>query len=132
MIPGVLIAQNADHPAAAEQTNRLGEASTTIEQFHAETRALAPNEFVDAAIAQFLEDGSEPDEAEMMRQNLREQFPIPEMAQRQHHRSARAQMPVHLLGAFCRHERRDLLQRHRIELYPSEQIRAQPLKMPAH
>ena len=60
MIARVLIAQNSDHPPAAEKPDRLMEAFASVEKLHPEACPLLPDELVETATAQSLINRAQP------------------------------------------------------------------------
>ena len=112
MITGVLIAQDADHAAAAEEPDRCLKTFAPVEELDAKASALLPDEAIEMAVAEFLINGAQTDMIEIVRHNLGEQFPVAEMTERDHHRLARAQLAVHFVRAFGRDQRRHFRQRH--------------------
>lgn len=132
MIARVLIAQDADHSSIPKKADRFLKTLTAIEELHSKTRPLLPNELIDPAVTQFLINRAERRITEMVRENLREEFPIPEMAEPEHDGPAGAEMTMHFVGSLRRDQRRYLHERHGVELHTAEKVRAEPLKMPAH
>ena len=59
MVARVLIAQNPDHPAAAEEPDCLLEAFAPVEELDAKASSLLPNELIEVAVAQFLINGAQ-------------------------------------------------------------------------
>ena len=64
MVARVLIAQDPDHPAAAEEPDRLLEAFAPVEELDPKAGALLPNESIEVAVAQLLINGAQPGVAE--------------------------------------------------------------------
>ena len=60
MVARVLVAQNPDHPAAAEEPDCLLEAFAPVEELDPKAGPLLPNEPIEVAVAQFLINGAQP------------------------------------------------------------------------
>ena len=100
MIAGVLVAQNSYHAATAQQLYRFLKTFAPVKKLDAKTGALLPHKSIEIWVAQFLVDRAQPPVAKILRQDLREQFPVTEMTKREHHRAVCAQFLVHELCAF--------------------------------
>ena len=90
VIAGMLIAQNADQPAAAQQLDGAMESFAAIEQFHSGATAHAPDVRVDVAIAELLINGAVADVTDVVGKKLREQFPIAQMTKNKNDRRSLA------------------------------------------
>src|SRR5213078_4823391 len=99
VIASMLVAQDSDHAAAAQEPNRFLKTFAPIEELHAKTGALLPNESIEMPVAEFLINRAQAGAAEIVRHDLRKQFPVAEVTERDHDRPAGAQLPMHLLRA---------------------------------
>ena len=105
MIAGVLIAQDSYHAATAKQLYRFLKTFAPVKKLDPKTGALMPYKSIEIRVAEFLVDRAQPPIAEILRQDLRKQFPITEVTKREHHRSVCAQFLVHELCTFHGNER---------------------------
>jgi hypothetical protein len=79
VIAGMLIAQNANQAAAAQQFDCAMKSFITVEEFHADPPSAPANVRVDVTIAELLINGAVADVIEVVGKKLREQFPTTEM-----------------------------------------------------
>ena len=66
VVAGVLVAENPDHAAAAQEPDRFGKSFAPIEKFDPKTGALSPDESIEITIAEFLINRAEAGVAKMM------------------------------------------------------------------
>ncbi len=132
MITGVLIAQDADHPATAQKPDRFLETFAPVKKLHPEASPLLPDELVEMTVTEFLIDRAQPPVGKMMRQDLGKQFPVPEMAEHEHDRTAGTQLAMNLVRSLGRDERGHLVERHGIEFHPAQKVRPKLLEMAPH
>ena len=81
VVAGMLIAENTDGASAAEQLDGAMKSFAAIEQFNSGAAADAAHVAVDVAIAELLINGAGPNITDKVRKQLREQFPVAEMAE---------------------------------------------------
>ena len=132
MIASMLIRQNADAAAGAEQIDDWLESGLAIEQFQARLAARPPNMLVNVRIAKFLINARVSYKPDKVRHQLRKQFPCSQMAQHEHHGNTHAKFAGHRLNIFNRNAFEDLLRRHCREFYAAEQVSPKELKVPAY
>jgi hypothetical protein len=81
VIARMLVCQDTDHAAGAKQFDRAMESVAPVEHFDARPSARAPDMLVDVAIAKLLVNSREPDVIDIVREHLREKFPVADVAQ---------------------------------------------------
>jgi hypothetical protein len=128
----VLIAQNSYHAAAAEELYRFLKTFAPVKKLNAKAGALLPHKAIEIRVTELLVNRAQPRVVEKLRQDLREEFPVTEMTEREHDRSACAQLFLHELCTFHGNERCHPRQRHRVQLYPAQKVAAEALKMPSN
>jgi hypothetical protein len=127
----MLVGQNTDAAAGAQQIDHRLKSLLAIEQFQASLAACPTHMRVNEAIAKFLIDTRIPHVADEFGHQLREQFPNSEMTQNEHYRNATAKFPVHRLDIVNRNTPEDFLWRHRGEFNATEKVSAESLEMAA-
>ncbi len=128
----MLIAQDPDRAAAAEQLDRFMETFVAIEKFDAGAPTQRANVFVDVTIFQRLINGAVAHVTDGGGEHLRLQFPVSDVAQDKNYRPAAAQLAMSSIRIFNPHIRAHLLERHRCQFQSRKKIGAEPLKMPTH
>src|SRR6266851_8971861 len=128
----MLIAQDANRPAAAQQFDRAMKSFAAIEQLHAGPAANFPHVRVNEAISELLINGAVADVTDQPRQDLREQFPIAQMTEHKDDRLTGLQFAVNRIDIFDFNLPRHFFERHCADLQTANQIAAQLLKMTAH
>ena len=83
-------------------------------------------------VPELLVDRAEPGVAEVMRKNLREQFPVAEMTQCNDDWPTISQFAMHFIESFRRNKAGHTFRWHSIKFDAGEKIRAKPLKVSAH
>jgi hypothetical protein len=127
----MLIAQNAEPAAAAQELSRLSESFAALKQLHACAATLPAHVFVDALVAETLVYGAHLGVSEERREQVRDRFPIREMTE--HNDCRPISVPV------CDRDRLvvDLdtfahrVERHAGHLDSAKQIRPEVLEMTA-
>lgn len=131
MIAGVLIGEDADDAAGAKELDGLAEALLTVEELDAGAAAFLADMGVDGAVPERLVNGAERDVTEVFREDLREEFPIAEVAQGYHDGAAGAELRMHEVFAFEGNAFRHLLERHGAEFDGGEEVGAETCEMAA-
>src|SRR5207249_10635095 len=132
VIASMLIRQNADASAGAQQLDHRLKSVVAIEQFQSRLTAGPPHMLVNETVAQplvYTRISNKPNE---FRHQLREHFPRSEVTQNEHHRNACAKFPRHRLDIFDFDALEDFLWRHLRQLCAAKQVRTEPPEMSAH
>ena len=108
MVAGMLITQDSDYPAAAEESYCFLKAFASVKKLNAKTGALLPDKSIQIGVSELLIDRTHSGVCEILWQYLRKQFPVTEMTERQHHWSACAQFLMYHLCTFDRDQRHHL------------------------
>jgi hypothetical protein len=107
-VPGVLIDQHADSATFSDEFARRGESLFPFKQRQSEPRARPPHFFVDKPIPQRLVNRANL-ALEKDRRKMREQLPIPDVADREGEAAFRGKLLVHLLEPLHTYTCLDLL-----------------------
>ena len=129
VIAGVLVAQNSDRTAAAQQFTRAIEPVLTIEHLYFGARATLANIGVDPAVAQLLVNRRVPHVSEVFRQEQRKQFPVPHVAEREDDAPAGGQLARHGFQVFDGRELIDFFERHSADADAAKQVCAESLEL---
>src|SRR5688572_22476406 len=100
MVASVLVAKDSDEATTTKQFDRLMEPFAPVEEDGSGARPFSADVLVDVTVAKFLIDRPDPRVICVMRHQLREQLPIPNVAQEQDDRAARAQFVVKSVQIF--------------------------------
>src|SRR5437667_10639573 len=95
MVASMLIRQNADAAAGAEQIDDWLESGLAIEQFQARLAARPPHMLVNVRIAKFLINARVSYKPAKVGPQLRKQFQCSQMAQHDHHGNTPENLATH-------------------------------------
>ena len=129
VVASMLVAQNADPAARAQQFDHWLESVFAIKKLQTGTATCAAHMGVDEAIAKLLIYARISNITHKLWHQLRKQFPSGEMTQNEDHRNAGAKSSIHGLDVFDCDSTQDFFRRHRAELDTAQKVRAQLLKM---
>ena len=128
----MLVRQNADNPATAQQLNRFAETFAALKDFHAKSTAGFTNVSIDVRIANALINGRGPLPAREMREQSGAKLPGADVTQEHDERLLLPEKIFDVLEVFQAHALQDFFHRHSGELHAAKQIRSQPSKMLGH
>ena len=128
----MLVAQNADRPAAAQQFDGAMESFAAVKQFHSGASSHTADVRIDVAVTELLINRAVSNITDVVGEKLREQFPVAQMTENEHHRSAIAQLAMHRLDVFDLNVPNHFLHRHRAQFYAAKKVCSQTLKVQTH
>jgi hypothetical protein len=124
LIAGVLIAQNSDRAAIAQQLERFLKTFSAVEHFDPGPSTQFSHMFVNEAVAKSLIDCAVSDVADKSWQDLRAEFPVAEMTQDQHNRTPGAQVSMYDIQIFDLNMPLYFLERRYPEFNAAQKVRA--------
>jgi GT2 family glycosyltransferase len=131
MIARVLIRKNPKKPAGSKQLDWLVKSFAAVKKLRAGSGPSSADISVNVPVPQALVRRPNSRVRRIMRDELGSQFPGPNVAQKQDHWPAGAQLRMHSVEIFGFDTACQFFKRHGDHLEAAEQIGAEPLKIPA-
>src|SRR5438046_6410385 len=125
----MLVHQNADAAATAQQLDRFSETFAALKDFQTKLAARLPNVPIDVWITDALVNGRSALPVREMREQSRAKLPGTNMAQEQHERLLLPETMFDVFKVFQAHPLENFFRRHAGELHAAEQVRSQLFKM---